>query len=116
MDEGLKIKSIEYLNVETRLFAPPTKISGYSPGSQFEEVEWFIERKSSFLWQTVWERNLQLHLYVLVSKKRLEKTRHGPVSFFDVYRLTWNLMLKPERFDVEMTDTGGITGNEWCLV
>jgi len=39
MDEGLKIKSIEYLNVETRLFAPPTKISGYSPGSQFEEVE-----------------------------------------------------------------------------
>jgi len=61
--------SIEYLNVETRLFAPPTKISGYSPGSQFEEVEWFIERKSSFLWQTVWKKKLQLRIFLLKSRK-----------------------------------------------
>jgi len=25
-------------------------------------------------------------------------------------------MLKPEKFDVEMTETSGITVNEWCLV
>ena len=24
--------------------------------------------------------------------------------------------MKPEKFDVEMTDPSGITGNEWCLV
>jgi len=25
-------------------------------------------------------------------------------------------MLKPEKFDIEMTEASGITGNEWCLV
>jgi len=24
--------------------------------------------------------------------------------------------LKPEKFDIEMTEASGITGNEWCLV
>ena len=36
------------------------------------------------------------------------------MSFFNVY--TWNFMLKPEKFDIEMTEASGITGNEWCLV
>jgi len=32
MDEGLKIRGIKYLNVETRwLFPPPITISGYTP-------------------------------------------------------------------------------------
>jgi len=32
MDEGLKIKGIKYLNVETRLlFSHPIKNSGYAP-------------------------------------------------------------------------------------
>ena len=74
-----------------------------------------------------WNCNLQLNLYDLVSrfkqnhvffcrlyKESFEKTRHGLVSFFDIY--TWNLMLKPEKFDAEMTEISGITGNEWCLV
>jgi len=34
MDEGLKIRSIKYLNVETQLlFAPYMKVSGYAPGA-----------------------------------------------------------------------------------
>jgi len=36
---------------------------------QFEEVEWFIDSKSSFFMTNSRKRNLQLHLYVLVSIK-----------------------------------------------
>jgi len=42
MDEGLKIMSIKslYLKVETRLlFAPPMKISGYTPVNNLSEPE-----------------------------------------------------------------------------
>jgi len=88
--------------------------------SQVKEVEFF-------LWQTVLKRSLQLHLYVLVSKlnktmsfsvgyikESFEKTGHRLVSF-DVY--TWNFMLKPEKFDVAMTEPSGITRDEsWCIV
>jgi len=31
------------------------------------------------------------------------------MSFVNV--CTWNVMLKPEQFDIEMTEASGITGN-----
>jgi len=36
MDDSLKTRGIEYLNVATRLLLPPTKISNYAP------LAWYI--------------------------------------------------------------------------